>query len=464
MPAEQTTVIEGRLPEEAAAWNTSSLLYLPFDVPPGATRIHIRRDITPLVRQKVALLLYDPRGHGPGGPGFRGYQGAVNIDAELTITGDTATCTTWYQPGPLQPGRWHIGQWYVAPTDGGLDYQYTITVGFDGPPPPDDFPPVPAYRPGVVRPDSGWYAGSLHCHTVYSYDTHISGTPRTALELIDRHADAGYDFVCITDHNSARAHHDLAAIAESHPDMLLLFGNELTTLNGHANTLGIAPGARFDFRLVPGDGRIPAIIADAHAQDALFVVNHPFQNCPDCAWRYPDHEWENADAIEVWNREWSETNRMAVDWWDKMLKAGRRIPAVGGSDYHRGDSPLSPATWVYAADLSRESVLKAVREGRSFLTDGARGPGICLTANDGPALPGDARQWTAALPVSIRVVNGGGTSLRLIHHAGEDCFAVDGDDVTLSHSVPPGRNAYVRAELTRPNGDMAAMTNPIFAA
>jgi predicted metal-dependent phosphoesterase TrpH len=352
----------------------------------------------------------------------------------------------------------------VAPTEGGLDYKYTVTIGFDGPPPPDDFPPVPAYQPGVVRPEPGWYAGSLHCHTVYSYDTHISGTPRTAPELIDRHADAGYDFVCITDHNSARAHHDLATIAESHPDMLLLFGNELTTLNGHANTLGIAPGARFDFRLVPGDGRIPAIIAEAHAQDALFVVNHPFQNCPDCAWRYSEDEWAEADAVEVWNREWSETNRMAVDWWDTMLKAGRRIPAVGGSDYHRGDSPLSPATWVHAADLSRASVLNAIREGRSFLSDGARGPKVFLTANDGAALPGDAVEWTAPLAVSIRVVNGAGTVLRLIHHAGEACLPVEGDDVTLSHTVPTGPNAYVRAELTRPDGGMAAMTNPIFAS
>jgi hypothetical protein len=39
---------------------------------------------------------------------------------------------------------------------------------------------------------------------------------------------------------------------------------------------------------------------------------------------------------------------------------------------------------------------------------------------------------------------------------------VDADDVTLSSSAPPGPNAYVRAELLRPNGDVAALTNPIY--
>jgi hypothetical protein len=462
MPAQQTIVIEGQLPPGAEAWDTSSLLYFPFDVPEGVTRITIQREMTPVVSQTVGMILYDPRGHGPGAPGYRGYQGAYSTEPNITITGDSATTTRWYQPGPLQPGRWHIAQWYVAPTDGGLAYKYTVTLGFDGAPPPAEFQSVPVHAPGIVRPEAGWYAGSVHCHTAYSYDAHMTGTPSTVPELIDRHAGAGYDFVVITDHNSARAHHDFAAVAKSHPEMLLLFGNELTTLHGHANTLGITPGRHFDFRLDPGDARLPTIIAETHAQDALFVVNHPFQKCPDCAWRFPEEEWRDADAIEVWNREWKDRDRMAVDWWDEMLKAGRRIPAVGGSDYHRDNNPLSPATWVHADNLSREAVLSAIRKGRSFITDGARGPQIFLTTADGSTIPGDAVEWTRALPVSVRVVGGAGMSLRLVHQGGESCLPVDADDVTLSSSAPPGPNAYVRAELLRPNGDVAALTNPIY--
>lgn len=459
MKPEQTIVIEGHLPPEAAAWDLSSLQYLPFDVPEGVTRIHIRREMDPVERQKVALLLYDPRGHGPGAPGFRGYQGAVNIDTDLTLTGDAETCTTWYRAGPLQPGRWHIGQWYLVPTPGGLGYRYTITLGFDGPPAPTEFAPVPAYNPGVVRAGAGWYAGSLHCHTHYSYDTHIGGPPRTAPEVIGMHAEAGYDFVAITDHNAARAHFDLASIVQSHPGMLLLFANELTTLNGHANTIGIVPGARFDFRLVPGDGLLPGIVSEVQTQGGVFIVNHPFQNCPDCAWRYPESEWERADAIEVWNREWSDTNRQAVDWWDGMLKAGRRIPAVGGSDYHRGDSPLSPCTWVHADNLSRAAVLSAIRHGRAFMTDGPRGPKVFLTGPGG-ALPGDTAR--GALEVSARVTGGAGCTLRFVCHAGESLVPVASDDATLPFSAPAGPNAYVRAELLRADGSMAAMTNPIF--
>lgn len=459
MTPEQTIVIEGRLPERAAAWDLSSLQYLPFDVPEGVTSIFIRREMDPVERQTVALLLYDPRGHGPGGPGFRGYQGAVNIDDALTLTGDPATCTSWYRAGPLQAGRWHIGQWYLAPTSGGLGYRYTITFGFDGPPAPRAFVPVPAYNPGVVRVGAGWYAGSLHCHTHYSYDTHIGGPPRTAPELIRMHADAGYDFVAITDHNAARAHFDVAAIAARHPGMLLLFGNELTTLNGHANTLGISPGARFDFRLMPGDRLLPGLITEVQDQGGVFIVNHPFQNCPDCAWRYPAQEWARADAIEVWNREWSDTNRQAVDWWDAMLKEGRRIPAVGGSDYHRGDSPLSPATWVHAENLSRAAVLAAIRRGRAVMTDGARGSRVILAA-EGGALPGDTVR--GPLEVYARVTGGAGLTLRFVHQSGESRAPVETDDALLAFTAPPGPNAYARAELLRPDESMAAMTNPIF--
>lgn len=459
MKAEQTIVIEGRLRSEEAAWDLSSLHYLPFDVPEGVTSIRIRREMDPVARQTVALLLYDPRGHGPGGPGFRGYQGAVNIDAELVLTSDPATCTPWYRAGPLQAGRWHIGQWYLAPTSGGLGYRYTITLGFEGPDASDEFAAVPAYNPGVVRARAGWYVGGLHCHTHYSYDTHIGGPPRTPSELIGMHADAGYDFVAMTDHNAARAHFDMADIAQAYPDLLLLFGNELTTLNGHANTIGIHPGARFDFRLMPGDGALPRIIEHVHDQGGLFIVNHPFQNCPDCAWRYPGHEWSRADALEVWNREWSDTNRRAVDWWDEMLKAGRRLPAIGGSDYHRGDSPLSPATWVYAENLSRAAILAAIRRGRAFMTDGAGGPRVFL-AGEGGTLPGETAP--GRLEVYARVVGGKGLTLRYVHQSGEWRVAVEADDAVFAFAAPSGAHPYVRAELLRPDESMAAMTNPIF--
>ncbi|HEY3267014.1 MAG TPA: CehA/McbA family metallohydrolase [Armatimonadota bacterium] len=459
-----TIILEGVQPAAEAAWNVSSLRTLPFNVPEGAARIRVRRHLDPWVKHTAAVLLFDPRGDGPGAPGFRGYQGQVNTDAEFTVTGDPETTTSWYRPGALPAGEWRIGHWFLDAVSDSLRYRYEITIGFDGPPAADN--PYPDYEPGVVKAKPGWYCGGLHNHTLYSYDSHIGGTPHTLSSLMDLFQADGYDFLAVTDHNQPRTHLDAAAAAAEHPDMLLILGNELTSLHGHANALFAPPGTSFDFRLDPGDGRLPAIIDEAHRLGALFVVNHPRQKCRDCTWRYPEPEWRAADAMEVWNRPWADTNRQSTDLWDGLLKQGRKLPAVGGADYHRGDAPLTPATWVYAHELSLAGVREAIQLGRAFLSESPKGPKLFLSTEDGGAMPGDTVTpfGDSPVPLRVRVVGGAGCSLRLITRFGERCVPIATDNQTVREAVSPGPTgaSYLRAELLRDNGDVAALTNPIY--
>jgi len=113
------------------------------------------------------------------------------------------------------------------------------------------------------------------------------------------------------------------------------------------------------------------LVAEAHRAGALISINHPFVLCGGCAWSY-DAAARDFDAIEVWNGPWDFTDEPALKMWEKILQSGRRITAVASSDSHRPDTPIGePATHVAAKVLSQAALLKAIREGHAFLTDGA---------------------------------------------------------------------------------------------
>jgi hypothetical protein len=463
-PSEKVVTVSGRREPGEASVSTAAMKYLPFDVPAGVTRITIHKQFDhgpdPNATNTVDFGLFDPRGTGPGGPGFRGWQGGAKED--FVLTGDPTTSSAHAVPGPLPAGRWHIAQYFLKSSPAGLGYTYTITFAFDGPKPPRSAAPVPRYAPGVRNPAAGWYAGNLHAHSVHS------DGGRSLAEMVARCKANGFDFVASTEHNSFSAHYRFPEAAAANPGVLLLYGDELTTPGGHANIVGQAPGAWFDFRVDPGDGRLPGVIEAAHRQGALFTVNHPFATCTSCTWKYPAGEWAKADAIEVWNGKWTPEDRQAVDLWDGLLKQGRRVWAFGGTDYHRGEDALVPAALVRAQNLSTGAVLDALRRGRVVLSESARGngPRVWVTpAGEPDALPGDTVKASGdTLPISVRVTGGRGMTVRLVWSDGETTLPVgETDDATLTASVPlRAARSYVRAELTKPDGDLASLCNPLF--
>lgn len=460
----ESLILQGRRDPEEAAVSVSSIRYLPFDVPEGVTSITIHKELEhgPEDRGTVDHGLFDPRGHGPGGPGFRGWQGGMPADPRLA--GGFAVTDSYHLAGPLPAGRWHLAQWFIRSAPAGLDYTYTITFGFDGPAPPAAMPAVPEYDPGVLRDEPGWYAGNLHAHTIHSDGT------RPLDDLVALHERSGFDFLAITDHNTPRHHYEFARAAELHPDVLLLYGTEFTSPFGHANIVGQQPGHWFDFRINGGDGKLPQVIEAAHEQGAIFMINHPFAGCLTCLWRYPAEEWEQADAIEVWNGRWDEDDRRAVEFWDELLSSGRHVAGLGGSDYHRGDDPLTPAVMIYAQELSRGGIMEALEHGRAVLSQSPEGSMLYLTSADGSKMPGDTLIPVSGEPAEVRVqvVGGLGMRLRLVWHDGQEHgqreVAIEGDDVTVRHEVScrSGENGYIRAELRCEDDAPAAMTNPLY--
>jgi predicted metal-dependent phosphoesterase TrpH len=458
---------------------TGNYAYLPFDVPPGTTRIDLKRDTD--VPAALGLGLFDARGSEYQSPGFRGIAGGERREAFIAL--DSAT--PGFLPGPIEPGRWTV----IVPVFlAALPTRVTIRVRMtQGPAVP---PLLPGPLPGVVRDTPGWYRGDLHCHTIHSSDAWATGTAMTPPEWANRARELGLDFLCMTDHNTIAQNWSLGSDAGA--GVLLMAGEEMTNyFHGHAAVVGLDPGEWLDFRQSPlglplptGGRRIQEFIAAARSMGAYVAAAHPLR--PGLSWQFiADGVFDPAartDGFEVWNGPWQVNEEMALRLWDYLLREGWDVVANGGSDLHgvgntQGYTVGLPTTVVYAPALSRDAIVDTVRAGRSFITRQPDGVEIYLTASG----PGEQQTFTggtiwgeAGDLVSVRVLirRADGLRLSLRTETGEVLSAeLHSDEQTIDTIVPIGQeHGFVRAEIRTGQGrllpvpqlDMEAFTNPIW--
>lgn len=454
--------------------------YVPFTLPAPATRLHVSYRYAASLpadaseQTVIDLGLFDPRGSEfPGAAGFRGWSGGAR--SEFTITPTEAT--PGYLPGPLPAGTYQVllGLYQIPP--GGADYQImiTATLGEDNQPILDSIasPAVAAVEPEIERGEHFWLRGDLQSHTHHS---DAQGTPE---QLTAKARALRLDFLAITDHNTISHHAQLAALSDD--ALLLIPGQEVTTNYGHMNVWGT--GRWCDFRC-RSDDELRAVIALAHAHGGVCSINHPKQDGP--AWQYSTDL--PVDALEVWQGPWPWRNTESLALWDRLLANGRRLPVVGGSDYHcpAGDEIGflrlgQPTTWVRVTERSIPAILAAIRAGRASISAAPDGPRLDLraTAGDTAAEMGQTLRIApgAELNVEVQIERGAGWTLRLI----ADGMAAHTTPIvtaaaTVRHTLTAAR--YVRAELVGdappaiipphapPNLDLRdwrwALTNPIY--
>jgi hypothetical protein len=427
--------------------------HVPFDVPRGLGQLHVRYaysdriDSAPAVTggNTLDIGLFDARGIAAGAPGFRGWSGSNKL--ELTI--DEQWATPPYASGPIAAGMWHVllGPYKIGPH--GCDWR--VEIWFD---PGIPEPPRGAFAthrrdadpPTAAR--AGWIRGDLHCHTVYS------DGDSWPIEMLYAAAEAGLDFLGVTDHNNVGHQRAYGAGGDGLP--LVLPGIEVTTYGGHWNAWGT--DRWWEFR-EPEARAVEATMREAAAAGAVVCVNHPKPLGP--PWEYADVS--GFHAIEVWNGPWANLNGAALSFWEERLRRGERIAAVGGSDTHylRAPDPDprhsprlgAPTTWVQAGDAPTvASILDALRDGRSFVSASPHGPQLYLAPD--PARAGRVR---------VEVRGGEGCALVLISDAGvARSAAVSAAVWDLSAEVPRAAR-YVRAQLVDAAGELQALTNPVWA-
>jgi hypothetical protein len=98
------------------------------------------------------------------------------------------------------------------------------------------------------------------------------------------------------------------------------------------------------------------------------------------------------------------SNLQAIGLWHSLLVAGKKIPIIGGSDYHRDSLllfPGGPTTCVYAMSTGLSDILDALRHGHAYITYSTDGPSLELGA--GEALMGDSVDYSQVRQIEYKV-------------------------------------------------------------
>jgi len=446
---------------------TGTYALLPIDLPGGTVRLDVQYSYSHRIGAEpqfqggntLDLGLFDERGIAFLEAGFRGWSGSERDSFYIT----SKHATPGYLAGPLNPGRWNVmlGLYKLAPEGCQAKLTIVITTDQSQPADPAGARSITGLPSSIVKPAfAPWLRGDMHCHTWHS-DGELS--PAELVALARRR---GLDFLAITDHNTTSSQRELASLTD--PGLILVRGIEITSFRGHFNAWGSSEWV--DFRIENPEMMAAALQHARTCSRALTACNHPKPDGP--AWEYP--EVAGYDCIEVWNGPWEDLNQAALDFWLGQLARGRRIPAVGGSDFHNraGDGtgiarlPGNPTIWVYTPSAPGEAnILQAVRRGHVAISETPAGPLLELRAGTSlPALGGDSLpRPDDEIDMRVRCLKGKGYWLRLLDERGV-LFErkIRAADETVSTGLPVTSSLYLRAELRDANGSMKALTNPVY--
>ena len=159
-----------------------------------------------------------------------------------------------------------------------------------------------------------------------------------------------HDFIkvaAVTDHDSVRGCRATVELASAYPDILIIPGTEISTVNGDMLVLGT-------YELPPKPWTPEAVADYAKSTGGVSIVAHPFRT-------YGMGERARnvkVDAIEVLNGGSSkEANNQAKEFAKEL-----GLPGTAGSDAHQVSELFSVCTQVEAS-LNVDSVLAAIKKG-----------------------------------------------------------------------------------------------------
>lgn len=429
-----------QLSGSAASSDAKTYRMLPFAVPPGTDRIELDYGwadkpglpSTPLTATTFDLGLWDEHGY-RSNAGFRGWGGSRqgrSAEAPVYVQADSAD--RGFVPGAVHAGVWYADLGIAAVAPQGADWFVHVACkrASVGATPASD----PVDRTHVARAAAGWYQGDFHMHAYHS-------NPRAPDwdDFIAQARAAQLDFLMVTEYVTGQHWKTLGAVQRANPDLLIWPGREVITYFGHVSGHGETPRV-LEFRHGFEDIDIGAIQGAIKADGALFQVNHPtsfpgpvFSNfCRGCEFTLGDRiDWDQVDTLEILNGPVLATAddlgvplaqpqienpfmTTAIALWEQQLRAGHKITGVSGSDSKGVDAEDqrrrkgygSSTTVVYADELSRAALTRAIQAGHAYVrTRGTNGSPLLefeATAGHQRGIFGDTLRVDAFEPVTLK--------------------------------------------------------------
>ena len=291
-------------------------------------------------------------------------------------------------------------------------------------------------------PENGiWLKGDIHSHST------VSDGLFTPEELVERHITEGYDFLSMTDHNTLRAHDDLAR-----DNFLLLTGIEHDieyTPDKCTHVVGLAAADKnstdYPCKHYSAEELTAQQLIDMMRQDGQFIsLAHPM-------WSHM--KWEDIlpldgyHAREVYNNGTEHLchGGKGETLWDLLLYEGKKVFATAVDDVHVPEDLYGGWVWVKAAERSKKAILDALFSGAYY-------------SSCGPVIH-DFGIEDGQVYISC-------SACREIHFVtysrrGKSFFAKDGVHLTSAIFALDGTESYVRAVCVDGNG-RSAWLNPIF--
>ena len=293
-----------------------------------------------------------------------------------------------------------------------------------------------------------WYKGNLHCHSTNS-DGKIS--PEAVIEYYKQH---NYQFMALTDHHFFTDYRYLSDDGfliipgfewsidqERMPKGEHLCGFQTTSSNGAFSHTQVIPRKVWT---QPQD--IQESIDFLRQHGLAVLLAHP-------TWSRSDRETllnaRDYFGMEVYNHasEYEEHMGFSTDYWDFLLRRGRKVWGLATDDAHRYDDRSAGGGWVSvkAQELSIEAITTSLLDGRFYASSG---PEIKEFRID------NGEVIVECSPVgAIHVVS--------YEKRGHSFRAKDGETLTSATWKLQGEEVYVRVECQDSRGRVA-WSNPIF--
>lgn len=203
-----------------------------------------------------------------------------------------------------------------------------------------------------------WLKGNLHAHT-----SPASGCGTLRVEDVwNRYAQAGYDFLALSDHMNFSVYHD--------GRMIWIPGLEWNSPIGeHTGVYSLDQSVVRRCIEISDQGQLLDFLSD---KDALVVLNHPnWQLVP----HYRREQLEarrNYDGIEVYNQVIERLDGYAIssDKWDYLLMKGRRVLGLASDDSHNAADIGNAFLSVRATERTAPAILSALRAGNFYCSSG----------------------------------------------------------------------------------------------
>lgn len=191
----------------------------------------------------------------------------------------------------------------------------------------------------------GWYAGDLHHHSIFSSpvykgDDDVTESPH---EVANSMAAMGLRYGALSDHHNVLNHEEWRK--QEREDFFPIVSKEISTSNGHVMSLGVEPDVIFDIPDDEHRtdeymrSEFKRITDEIKENGGLAQINHPCDLSRSISWNPAYYDMTGIfDTMEIWNGSVpmikGSTNFKAYEFWLSMLKKGEYRPATTGSDTH----------------------------------------------------------------------------------------------------------------------------------